>query len=247
MKYLLSLAITIFSVQAYAQQLNGQALDRFTKQPAVNAVVIYGNQRTQTAMNGKFKLTRIKGTEKIIIRHMGYQPYEIMPGQGDSVLIYLTPISIDLSDVTVSARKDYTKAIQKLQKEYADMETYEKPILGNVLVEKGLRDKSDFAGLVSNSTSSIATVDLLRVVNLFKTKKTDSTTLQKTQKILEDQQYIEKHFSAETVTSITGLKGDALKNFIQKYRPPVSEIRKMNDYEIMTYIKQSFTEFKKPD
>lgn len=247
MKYLLSLAIIIFSAQVYAQQLNGQALDLFTKQPAVNAVVKYGTQRTQTAMNGKFKLTRINGTEKITIRHMGYQPYEVMPGQGDSVLIYLTPISIDLSDVTVSARKDYTKAIQKLQKEYADMETYEKPILGNVLVEKGLRDKSDFAGLVSNSTSSIATVDLLRVVNLFKTKKTDSTNLQKTQKILEDQQYIEKHFSAETVTSVTGLKGDALKNFLQKYRPSVSEIRKMNDYEIMTYIKKSYDEFKKPD
>ncbi|WP_316802056.1 hypothetical protein [Pedobacter nototheniae] len=247
MKYILSLAIIIISTQAFAQQLSGQAMDLVTKLPVVNAMVIYGSQVSKTGNDGKFILTRLGTSQKITIKHIGYEPYDVNPLKKDSVLIYLTPISIDLSDITVNARKNYSKEISKLQQEYANMQVYQAPMFGNVLVQKGLRGKSEFAGLASNSTSSIASVDLLKVASLFKRKKPVPTNLKTAQEIAEDQKYIEEHFSEKTITSITGLQGDSLQNFIQKYRPSVSEIKQMNDYEILTYIKKSYTAFMKPN
>ncbi len=65
--------------------------------------------------------------------------------------------------------------------------------------------------------------------------------------MLKDEQlgYVDRQFSREKITSLTSLKGDSLTDFIDKYRPTVDELKLMSDYDMIIYIKKSYSEFLK--
>jgi len=64
---------------------------------------------------------------------------------------------------------------------------------------------------------------------------------------LRDEQadYINTRFSRGLVTRITGLKGDSLNMFIDKYYPTIDWVKKTSDYDMIQYIKTKLVEFRK--
>jgi len=47
------------------------------------------------------------------------------------------------------------------------------------------------------------------------------------------------------VSSITNLKGDSLQNFMNQYHPEIKKVKKMSDYDMISYIKKSYAEYLK--
>ena len=135
----------------------------------------------------------------------------------------------------------------QIREDFAKVFAYKDPTIKDVLVKKGLRYKTQGSNLVSNSTSSILSLDILRTIGLLTKNKNSLSKLKKVQLKDEETNYINNRFSPEKISSITKLEDDSLNNFIEKYRPSAAEIRKMNDYEILMYVKRSYVDFIKPN
>ena len=87
-------------------------------------------------------------------------------------------------------------------------------------------------------------IDLLTVFNAL-TKNSDPKYKLK-KELLRDEQgdYIATRFNRGLVTRITGLNGDSLNKFMDKYYPTIDWVKKASDYDMIQYVKAKFTEFK---
>ena len=57
--------------------------------------------------------------------------------------------------------------------------------------------------------------------------------------------YIDFRYNESYVTKITHLKGDSLKQFMQKYRPSFDYCRKAANVDILVYINDSYKQYMK--
>lgn len=249
MRYLLIISLIIASSRLFAQQqINGQILDYISKLPIENAVITYGNKVNITSSTGKFSFSKNASVQLVKIKKLGYEDYELNLNQNFKDLVVMLKSSVyHLEDVTIYSKRDYLKDSLQIREDFAKVFAYKAPTIKDVLVEKGLRYPTFGSNIVSNSTSSILSLDVLKTVGLLGKNKSSISKLKKVQLQDEDTNYINHRFSPEKISSITKLEDDSLKSFIDKYRPSSIEIRQMNDYEILIYVKKSFTEFVKPN
>ncbi|WP_316795822.1 hypothetical protein [Pedobacter agri] len=248
MKYIILCALLIISNRLFSQQINGQVLDHVSKLPIENAVVKYGNEVSITSSTGKFSFSKNPSNQTIKINKLGYDDYELnLNNNFKDVIVLLRSVAIDLNDVTIYSKRDYLKDSLQIREDFARVFAYKDPTIKDVLVKKGLRYKTPGSNLVSNSTSSILSLDVLKTVGLLTKNKSSISKLKKVQLKDEETNYINHRFSPEKISAITKLEDDSLNSFIEKYRPTATEIRKMNDYEILMYVKQSYVEFIKPN
>jgi hypothetical protein len=61
----------------------------------------------------------------------------------------------------------------------------------------------------------------------------------------EEDAYIDHRFNRALVIRLTGLRGDALNNFMKIYRPPVEFVEASTDYEFQDYIKKCFSHYQR--
>lgn len=212
-----------------------------------NAKVITPKTAIYTNGEGKFTLSDIKVGDKIAIRIMGYETTEITINKlSDTLRIYLRQGAIALNEVLVKTRRNYKRDSLDLRKEYASSFVYKGPSISDMFIEKGGR-KNDYVPSFTNprSTASLVSLNLLQVASMFGKKKIQNTKLKQT--LLRDEQlnYVDEVFSKAKVKSITGLEGEALINFMNRYRPSILILKKMTGYQLTLYIKKSFEEFTK--
>jgi hypothetical protein len=55
-------------------------------------------------------------------------------------------------------------------------------------------------------------------------------------KRLDQIKYIDYHFNEKLITSLTGLMGDSVQEYIKEYRPSYKALRSMSDYDRLAYI-----------
>lgn len=68
------------------------------------------------------------------------------------------------------------------------------------------------------------------------------------QKIIErdyHDQMIKYRYTSRLVSSVTGLSNDALRDFMEQYRPTYGFIIQANDYTLIEYIKSTFERYKR--
>ncbi|WP_316850140.1 hypothetical protein [Pedobacter agri] len=247
MRYLFIITLIITSNQLFAQQqINGQVLDHLSKLPVENAVITYGNQVNITSGTGKFSFSRNASAQMIKIKKLGYEDYELnLNNNFKDVVVLLKSTVFSLDDVTIYSKRDYLKDSLQMREDFAKVFAYEAPTIKDVLVKKGLRYPTFGSNLVSNSTSSILSFDVLKTIGLLNKNQSSISKLKKVQLKDEETNYINNRFSPEKINAITKLEDDLLQSFIDRYRPSSAEIRKMNDYEILMYVKKSYAEFVK--
>lgn len=247
MRYLLVVMLIIVSNQLFAQQqINGQLLDHISKFPIENAVITYGNQINITSSTGKFSFSKNISVQLLKIKKLGYEDYELnLNNNFKDLVVLLKATAFNLDDVTIYSKRDYLKDSLQIREDFAKVFAYKAPTIKDVVVKKGLRYPTFGSNLVSNSTSSIVSLDVLKTVGLLNKNKSSISKLKKVQLKDEETNYINYRFSPEKINSITKLEDDSLQRFIDKYRPTSMEIRKMNDYEILMYVKKSYAEFVK--
>lgn len=248
MRILFILSLIIFSNKVFAQKLNGQVLDYSSKLPLENVIVTYGTQTIITSGDGKFSFQKSTSLEIVRLKKLEYEDYEFnLNNTFKDITIYLKLPAINLNDVLILSKRDYLSDSLKMRKDYANVFAYKAPTIKNILVEKGGRYPTVGYNLVSNSTSSIISFDILKTIGLITKSKSSISKLQKVQLKDEETNYINNRFGVKKISLITKLEGDSLQSFIQKYKPSVIEIKKMNDYQLLMYVKKSYAEFIRPN
>ena len=248
MKYFFFFVLIIISNRLFSQQISGQVLDDISRIPIENAVVKYGNEVSITSSTGKFSFPKNPAIQILKINKLGYEEKELsLINNFKDVIVLLRSVAINLNDVTIYSKRDYLKDSLQIREDFAKVFAYKDPSIKDVLVKKGLRYKTPGSNLVSNSTSSILSLDVLRTIGLLTKNKNSLSKLKKVQLKDEETNYINNRFSPEKINAITKLEDDSLNNFIEIYRPSAAEIRKMNDYEILMYVKRSYVDFINPN
>jgi hypothetical protein len=223
-------------VSAKAQVITGRVLGDTTNKPITATIVTRSGHQTSSNANGEFSIPVSGIGDTIKVFAIGYKIY-LFPVRDlakTNIIIRLKPISIMLRDVVIRAERNHKKDSINLRKDYAQVFNYQPPKLADA-----------FVAPPQNVPFAFVSIDLITVFNVL-TKKSDPTYKLK-KELLKDEQgdYIATRYNRGLVTRITGLKGDSLNTFMDKYYPTVDWVKKTSDYDIIQYIKAKAIEFRK--
>ncbi|MEH6304705.1 hypothetical protein RYH73_03565 [Olivibacter sp. CPCC 100613] len=149
-----------------------------------------------------------------------------------------------LDEIIVTSKKDYLTDSLSLRKQYASLFNPKNPSWKDFFSSTNYFDKAPLPyNRATNTTSSIISLNVLSLINFLGKNKSPETKLQKQLMHEEQERYLDHVFSSEKIQKTTGLQGDSLSFFIQRYRPSKEEIIKMSEYDILSYIKESFKSY----
>ncbi|QJD95034.1 carboxypeptidase-like regulatory domain-containing protein [Mucilaginibacter robiniae] len=251
MKVVGILLLMVISGSLLPQDIHVTVRDNITHMPVAQATVKASFNTTLTDAEGKFSLPSFHAGDTVSITHVGYKSYRLLLTRQvftDTIRVYLEPISVVLRPVTVKGTRNYKKDSIANRRMFASVFTYKAPTVKDMFINNAkLAYTPDNYINNPNNTTTIASVNLLQVLGFFGKKKAPVSKLQKTLIVDEQYKYVSRGFSRQRVMALTPLKGDSLDKFIDKYRPSATQIKMMTDYELMLYIKNSYTEFIKPE
>lgn len=246
MKFSITLLLIFFSIQLFAQRLNGVVKDKLTNLPIQNVSVTTKLSVSFTSFTGTFSLSKPPIGDTIKFTCIGYEPYNLITYKtnSDTIIVYLEQNSILLKSATVNAKNGYKMDSLKRRKEFASVFAYKAPTLKDIFISKKAYSNTPNNYITApNSTASIVSINVLSVIGLLNKNKAPVSKLQKVMLKEEEDRYIDHVFSRKKVTTITSLKNDSLIEFMNKYRPSAAELKKMNDYDLILYIKKYYQEF----
>lgn len=219
-KYLFLWSIVVVQVGA-AQTSHIEGLVIFANQ-RLNEVVIANSRTGSTAVSngiGEFKLRASKG-DTLIVSKAGYSTTRVVILDDNPVIVKLNRTAIVLKEVAVSATDlSAEKVYERNKKEY------------NTIIRKG--DKSE---IITVTPLSIG----VKVDKLYSALSREGKQARYLQRILEDSyegSMSEQRFTDALVSEITNYSGQKLIDFEKKYRPSLSDLNKMSDYELIKYIR----------
>lgn len=144
--------------------------------------------------------------------------------------------TILLNEVNIYSRPTYKADSLSLRKDFSPVFNYRRPTFTSIF-------SNTSSARSANSTSSIVTLDVLRVVSLFGKKKDKTYKLQRLLIEEEKERYIDRIFSKSEIKKLTQLADDSLTLFIERYRDGIYPLE--DQYSRLIYIKKSLAEFKK--
>jgi hypothetical protein len=146
--------------------------------------------------------------------------------------------TILLNEVNIYSKPAYKTDSLSLRKDFSHIFNYKRPTLTSIF------SNSSSARSV-NSTSSILTLDVLKIVSLFGKKKDKTYKLQQLLIKEEKERYIDHIFSKNEIKRLTELSDDSLTLFIARYRDGIYHLENKDEYSRLLYIKKSLAAFKK--
>jgi hypothetical protein len=234
-KQYLAIVFLLGSIGAKAQVVIGRVLADTTNKPLTATVVTHSGHQTSCNNNGEF-IVQVSGIgDTIRVFAIGYKIFlfPVKSMKDDHIVIRLKQVSVMLQDVVIRAERNHKKDSIALRKDYSQVFNYQPPKL-----------KDAFTGNPPNVPFAFVSIDLLTVFSAL-TKNSDPKYKFK-KELLRDEQgdYIATRFNRGLVTRVTGLKGDSLNTFMDKYYPTADWVSKTSDYDMIQYIKTKFVEFK---
>jgi hypothetical protein len=240
--------LILLSVQAFAQHINGLIIDKATGLPVPNAVVKKGYSIQLSSASGDFVLSNTHFGDTIRVTIVGYKPYKTVIGmvRKDTMMVYLEENSIMLNNVTVNSRHDYQRDSINARKEFAKVFAYKSPTISDAFlkVDPYAEHHDDFI-YATNSTASLVGISLGSVIGLFTNNESPESRLNRLAGRSEELTYVDRRFSKGKITAITKFTGEELAAFMDRYRPSITQIRQMSDYDIIVYIKKCYAEYMK--
>lgn len=115
-----------------------------------------------------------------------------------------------------------------------------------VVTAKGKAEdlKQVYSSAYSSSSTSIITKDGgLSLYNAFSTQSKQKRAFQKFMNQELNEKAIDQKFNRELVTELTKIRGQLLEDFMSYYRPTYSQVSSMSDFELRTYIVNSYNEY----
>ena len=240
------LLIVFSSFQLFAQRLTGIVKDKFTNLPIQNVSVKTEQSVSFTSISGRFSLPKPPIGDTIKFSCIGYEPNFLVTYKinNDTIVVYLEQYSILLKSASVTAKNGYKMDSLSRRKEFASVFAYKAPAFKDIFISKSAYSNTPNNYITApNSTASIVSINILSVIGLLSKNNAPVSKLQKTLLKQEEDSYIDHQFSKRKVTTITSLKNDSLTEFMNRYRPSATALKKMTDYDMILYIKKNYQEF----
>ncbi|WP_345065404.1 hypothetical protein [Sphingobacterium thermophilum] len=219
--------LCMFSVSYGQSEIGGIVLDVESKQRIAKVFLvnkstgekIYNNSKGEFAM-------KLREGDLLIASKENYFS-DTLVYKGEKVLVIsLKRKAIEIPTVNVVARRSPEEILEQRKKEYS--RAYR------------LADPGDYVSVGQNG----AGLSIDAVYNYFSREGRNARRLtQYFQKEYEDN-YIDMVFSRELVKRETGLEGEALDNFMVRYRPTYAFVLKATHYDLVKYIKTKYQYFK---
>lgn len=222
-----------YGINLHAQDklVQGIVFDMNSKQ-RLTRVYIYNTRTGEGFYNttkGEFK-TSARAGDVLVAALQGYGVDTIGVHAANTVLFYLKRNSILLQEVVV---KDSTLSpadeLRAKQEEYNV--AYTKGDVNNVLTTGG----SNGGGGVGLSINALYT--------LLSREGRNARLLQKIIERDYRDAMIDYRFTKTLINRVTGLSGDELVDFKQQYKPGYYFIIQANDYDLIEYIRKSYTSY----
>jgi len=216
------LLLMLMASGAMGQTIRGEVLDVNDGRPVGNVSVynIYNSTGISTGDDGKFTIAAGKH-ELLEFRKLGYKTTRVrIPGgelpQYFKIIIQKGPI--ELPEVNIAGKsKDYRTDSLKFREIY--------------------KHELDFP--------TMSTLDMIEHPFSALSKRSRQVwAFQKEYDHFQKEKYIDYTFNDKLVTRITGLQGDSLQRYMQRYRPSYEQLRSMNEYTFYNYIKQTVERYR---
>jgi hypothetical protein len=248
-KFLFLICFSISMRDAAAQQLKGVVQDEATHLPIAGAQVIHQDQVVLTNTIGEFTLPSAKNGDQVSFRLMGYETRELKVNALDlkaELTIYLKTKVINLSAVNIRSQRNNKLDSIRLRKEFAAVFNAKGPKITDMFVKINPEERFPLALVKPPSTASIVSFNALNAISIFGKKKKRISKLKSTLLAKEADNYVNQRFSKLKIQAITALPSDSLSLFVERFRPSATDLKQMNDYQLLVYIKKSYAEWIKP-
>jgi hypothetical protein len=221
--FALYISILLLVATASAQLIKGEVIDVVSKQPLENVSIgnIYTDAVVTTGSNGAFLITAAKD-ELLEFRKSGFNTVRVRIPRG-----FIPSYFKIIMEPGFKPEDDYEEALPNRYDNKAD----------SLKSRRLYAHQLDFARL--SAAGSIA-----HPFSALSKKNRQIWHFQEEYDLVEKDKYIDRTFNAEIITKCTGLKGDSLVRYMQKFRPSYEQLRNMNDYSFYTFIKKSVRQYR---
>ena len=222
-----------FSSIGFAQQqLTGKTIKRGGTEiiigvNVINRTLVKGNI---SDMGGNYKIPARPG-DTIIFSSAGYRPDTLIVRSymfGESWLVDLRPNIAALPSVSVEEESNYQSDSLKRRDEYRWLLDRKHPV--KLMNEKRPGDAPGFS---------------FSPLGYYSKTEKDKRRLKRRLQQEEEDYYIDYKFPPVRVAQLTRLKGDSLQLFLRLYRPSYAFCRKANSEDILLYINDKVSVFRK--
>lgn len=214
------LLTAVFATQA--QSIKGEVVDANDGSPVANVSVynVYNNIGYTTGSDGKFFIPAAKD-ELLEFRKLGYKITRVRIPKGNIppyFKIIMQKGAIELQEVNIRGQaKDYHSDSLRYHEIY--------------------KHELDFP--------TLSTIDAIsHPFSALSKRNREIWAFQKEYDHFQKEKYIDYTFNEKLVTRITGLQGDSLLHYIQRYRPTYEQLRSMSEYNFYIYIKQTAARYR---
>lgn len=229
----LSLLLGLFLPSLAQVRVSGRVYDVTQKKPLeAVSVLSSGGNGTITDLYGKYTL--IMGErDSIWFSYLGkptpkFPVTAIANVQNFEISLHVNISS--LKEVTVMPRNYRVDSLQN-RLEYAKAFNFQRPNLES---------------LTSISPSGGVGLDINEFIRMFQFRRNRRMEAFQERLLREEtEKYIDHRFSRAVIIRITQLKGADLDSFIRWYRPQVEFVEIATDYELQSYIKRCYYQFKR--
>src|ERR1700744_388654 len=235
MRYTICASLLLFlcSLSCSAQQfLTGKIYKKNSTETLLSVSIhnITGNRYDLSEEDGSYHIQAAPG-DHISFSSVGYRADTITVTA--SLLTAAYPVYLDirpqeLQAVRVGEFNNYQLDSMDRRKEYAWV--YEHDNTPHVAKD---RQGADGVGITMN------------IFRKSSEKEKQRIHLEKRLAKEEEDYYVDYRYNVSYVTKITHLKGDSLKQFMQKYRPSYDYCRKAANVDILVYINDSYKQYMK--
>ncbi len=223
MRLLSLLLFLLVSGPLYAQTgIRGLITDGQDGRPMANVVIqnIYTNGGGVTDSSGTFLITADKG-QLLEFRKLGYKTKRLRLPEGiipSYFRVVMDKGAFELEEVTIRKQfEDYKRDSAR----YAEM--YKAPL----------------------RVQQLSTADKFQDPFLALSKsRRKAWAFQQEYDRFERLRYVDYNFSERVIQSVTGLRGDSLIAYRNRFRPAYEQVRAWNEYQLFAYIKKTAAYFR---
>ena len=184
----------------------------------------------QSDMGGNYRIPASPG-DRVVFSITGYRPDTVIVSESmlsDRYEVFLVPNVVQLSTVKVGDLNSYqVDSLQRIQ-DYASF--YE--------------DHSS-TSLLGHTTPTDGVGITFSPIGFFSKGEKQKRALKKRLLRDEEQFYINYRFSRPFVAKLTRFGGDTLQLFMERYRPTYKFCRKASEQDMLLYVNDHLTEFRK--
>lgn len=192
--------------------------------PGVSVQRLHSRDGLQSDEHGRYYIHANTG-DTLRFSFLGYAARDLIIPQAAEIYsedIYLLPKEFNLPGVNVMALRDYHKDSVENRITNAELFDYHQRSAGSKFAEQVLEP------LGIKQTYHRA--HHLNTKSRFQDRLIDQ----------EQQNYINQHYTKELVSSLTGLQGSALNDFMQRYRPSYDFLINASEYEFLEQISRHY-------